>query len=283
MPVLDLIPDQRDAIASRKATCPFSGPAIRSGALPVHGTPGRPLASVSDVARLGDTGGGSLGSQVLTVFAVGNHGRVPDAAGRFDAPAPDGFFSLDFPGSQGAHPGDSRILLAHPARLESGRIDLDAFARLAARADDRGMLTIAAVGAFIAENVARDRASRRLAWRRVMPRLIDVVQEGTAALLSTLGIRPRKRDHARFLQELTSIAAEDNLVGSAGEFGLLFAFLARRPGAGSDDEIRLADVETMMVEGRLPEGWEAWPKHTIDWVEATGELVLAALRTRPEE
>ena len=39
----------------------------------------------------------------------------------------------------------------------------------------------------------------------------------------------------------------------------------------------------MMVEGRLPEGWEAWPKHTIDWVEATGELVLAALRARPEE
>ena len=193
MPVLDLTPDQRDAIASRKATCPFIGPAIRSGALPVHGTPVRPLASVSDVAQLGDTGGGSLGSQVLTVFAVGNHGRVPDAAGRFDAPAPDGFFSLDFPGSQGAHPGDSRILLADPARLESGRIDLDAFARLAARADDRGMLTIAAVGAFIAETVARDRASRRLARRRVLPRLFDVVQEGTAALLSTLGIRPRKR------------------------------------------------------------------------------------------
>lgn len=233
------------------------------------------------MARLGDTGGGALGSQVLSVFALGNHSRVPDAAGRFGTPAPEGFFSLDFPGSQGAHPGDSRILLEDPARLDSGRLSRAEFDRLAARADACGMLSVAAVGAFIAENIARDPDARKLAWRRVLPRLFDVLQEGSGALLRAIGIRQHKRDHVRFLQELTAIGAEDNLFGSAGEFGLLFAFLVRRPGH-EDDEIRLADVETMMVHGELPECWEDWPKHTVDWVEATGELALAALRAGPD-
>jgi hypothetical protein len=285
MPALDLTPEQRREIARKKATCPFMGSVVLSGALPVHGSIGRPLAAVQDVVDLGDGGGGGLGSLALRAFAIGNHSRIPDASGNFGEPAPEGFFSLDFPGSKGAHPGDSRILLADPNRFESGRLSSEEFARLAGMADDRGMLTIEAVGTFIAGNVQRDPRGRRLEWKRVLPRLFKVIGAAPEGLLSLIsGSRAAKRGHVEFLEELTALAPEDNLIGSAGEFGLLFALLANRPGAENDDEIPVAAVEAMFLRYELPEGWQDWPKRTRDWVEATGELVLAALRaTRRNE
>ena len=141
------------------------------------------------------------------------------------------------------------------------------------------MLTVEAAGTFIAENVQRDPQARRLEWKRVLPRLFKVIGAAPEGLLSLVsGSKAAKRGHVEFLEELTALAPEDNLIGSAGEFGLLFALFANRPGAESDDEIPLAAVEDMFLRYELPEGWQNWPKRTRDWVEATGELVLAGLR-----
>ena len=73
--------DQRDNIAAKKATCPFIGTAVATSALPVRNDPSKPLASIDDVRKLGNTGGGDLG-EVLKVFAQGNHAFMPGPTGR---------------------------------------------------------------------------------------------------------------------------------------------------------------------------------------------------------
>ena len=50
----------RHEVASKKATCPFAGTAVESGALQLLNAAKRPLAYVKDIVRLGDTGGGDL-------------------------------------------------------------------------------------------------------------------------------------------------------------------------------------------------------------------------------
>ena len=72
---------------------------------------------------------------------------------------------------------------------------------------------------------------------------------------------------------------ENNLVGSAGEFGLLFAFLANSPRTREvDDEPALSfdDVRVMFVEKRFPEGWESWKKTRRDWLRHTTGLLKSA-------
>ena len=85
--------------------------------------------------------------------------------------------------------------------------------------------------------------------------------------------------HTEMYEKLAKLAGENNLVGSAGEFGLLFAFLANKPGAGKVDgepAISVADVNAMFVEKRLPDGWETWKKRGLDWVSSTLELIISA-------
>jgi hypothetical protein len=81
MDALELGDAEREAIARRKIACPFLGPAVREGLLPVRGSADRPLAEVDDIAALGDAGGGDLGRRVLRTFATGNHRRVPGRRG----------------------------------------------------------------------------------------------------------------------------------------------------------------------------------------------------------
>ena len=85
--------------------------------------------------------------------------------------------------------------------------------------------------------------------------------------------------HREVEEKLTKLIGEDNLVGSAGEFGLLFAFLVNKPGAREvDDEpaVAVEDLKTMFVDKRLPDGWETWKKTRIDWVRNTTGLVISA-------
>src|SRR6478736_1350655 len=160
MEKLELTPEQRLGITRRKATCPFIGSAVADGDLPVFGSVERPLGRVADVVALGDSGGGDLGSHVLQLFAIGNHSRLPDLTGFFNGTVPEGFFSLDFPASSGAHPGDSGILIEDPMLFESGRLSMRDFERLSMLADAQGLLSVGAVGQFIADNVARDSRTR---------------------------------------------------------------------------------------------------------------------------
>ena len=85
--------------------------------------------------------------------------------------------------------------------------------------------------------------------------------------------------HRDVEEKLTKLLGEDNLVGSVGEFGLLFAFLANKPGAKQiDGEPALAvqDLEAMFLRKRLPEGWETWKKLRKDWVTNTTGLLISA-------
>lgn len=85
--------------------------------------------------------------------------------------------------------------------------------------------------------------------------------------------------HDETLEALTRLLGEDNLVGSAGEFGLLFALLANKPGArtvNGEPTIELADVKAMFIDKRFPAGWETWKKTSHDWVTNTTGLLVSA-------
>src|SRR4051812_45373661 len=81
---LALSAEVKDGIVKKKATCPFIGTAIATGNLPVRGNAQNPTASIDDVVKLGNTGGGDLGN-LLKLFAEGNHAFVKGASGQLDA------------------------------------------------------------------------------------------------------------------------------------------------------------------------------------------------------
>jgi hypothetical protein len=272
----------RSQIAETKATCPFIGSAVAAGILSVRQDASNPLASIDEVRRLGNTGGGDLGD-LLVLFAQGNHAFMKGADGQLDAPAPAGFFSLEFPGSQGSHPGHSGILQGDPRTPGSGRFSQADFDRLASRARE-GLLKRSEVGRFIAENMIKDPESKVFAAHVAGLLAADLgafVMTTGPALLARLSGPAEEAARASRLQEekLTKLLGEDNLVGSAGEFGLLFAFLANKPGARTLDgepAIFLSDVEAMFVKKRLPDAWETWKKSRLDWVTNTTGLLVSA-------
>jgi hypothetical protein len=204
-------------------------------------------------------------------------------SGELDDSVPNGSFSLEFPGSQGSHPGHSGILQGDPERLGSGRLSESDFARLTSRAKD-GWIKRSDVGCFIAENLFNDPKSK-------------VFGKNTAALLAsdfvkfveTAGLRLMSKlfgsdedasaAHRDMEEKLTKLLGEDNLVGSAGEFGLLFAFLVNKPGAkevGDEPAVAVEDLKVMFVDKHLPDGWQTWKKSRIDWVKNTTALLISA-------
>lgn len=291
--IKDLAPEQKEELARKKATCPFIGTAVWLGILPARNTLTKPLASIENVVTLGNSGGGDLG-EVLKVFAQGNHAFMPGAEGTLDQPAPAGLFSLDFPGSQGSHPGHSGILQGVPTILDSGRFSQPDFDRLTARAKD-GYVSRSEVGKFIAENLIKDPDSKVFGGRVAKLLATDLYEFVTGIgphLMEKL--RNRKNGSAdtaaerRLLVALTKTTGEDNLVGSAGEFGLLFAFLVRAPGArliDGEPALSVADLTAMFQEKKFPDGWERWPKTSHDWVVNTTGLMISAgkeyLRLKP--
>lgn len=262
--------EERNGIAERMATCPFVGTAVATGQLPVLISSENPLATIDEIARLGDLGGGDLGTRVLKLFARGNHSRWVVPAESVDSFVPSGMFSLQFGGSQGAHAGHSGILLGHPDEVGQGRLDQAQFDRLAGHADPDGRLSIDSIGDFIADNLKRDSNAQVLpAWQLI---------KDTARLLKefrdvVLGGDESERTEA--FEALTKLLGEDHLAGSAGEWGLLFAFLKNSPNS-DDGDIALSDVETMFVHKRFPAGWETWKKSALSWIKATLRLTKDA-------
>jgi hypothetical protein len=276
-----LNPETRIRVIETKITCPFLGSAANQAKLTILGEVDNPLARIEDVRKLGNTGGGDLGD-LLVLFAEGNHAFMRGGSGVvLDMPVPPGMFSLELPGSQGSHPGHSGILQGDPRKLDSGRLSVQDFDRLAALARG-GLIKRADVGRFIAENLKRDAASKVTGAG-----VAKLLFEDLGGLLGAAGgllIGLVQSDGAganlRKLEEkLTKLMGEDNLVGSSGEFGLLFAFLGRSPRAGAlDGELALsfADVRTMFLDKCLPEGWELWSKTRVDWVVHTASLIVSA-------
>jgi hypothetical protein len=276
----------RHDVAAKKATCPFAGTAVETGALQLLNAAKRPLAYVKDIVRLGDTGGGDLGSGVLQIFAKGNHAKMAGADdSKLDTPVPPGTFSLDFPGSQGSHPGHSGILQSDWRTVDSGRFSQSDFDRLLARAED-GHIKRSEVGKFIAENLAKDPTSKVFGTT-----VHTMLGRDLAAFAKTIGPALLEKLHnaatgdndseadTELFEALTKLTGEDNLVGSAGEFGLLFAFLAESPKTievDGEPALSVEDVSAMFKDHRFPEGWDQWKKTRHGWIVNTTELLQSA-------
>ena len=280
----ELSSDEKTLLVETKATCPFIGSVVAQGKLPVRNDAQDPLASIEDVRGLGNTGGGDLGD-LLVLFASGNHGLLRSDSGKLDKSVPNGLFSLEFPGSQGSHAGHSGILQSNPETPGSGRLSEADFARLTSRAKD-GWVKRSDVGCFIAENLIKDPKSRVFGKNTVAllgSDLVEFVESAGSALLSRLSGSSENATaaHRNTEQKLTKLLGEDDLVGSAGEFGLLFAFLENKPGAkdvGGEPAVAVQDLRAMFADKRLPEGWETWKKSRIDWVRNTSRLMISAAK-----
>jgi hypothetical protein len=271
--IVNLSNDEKALVVEKKATCPFIGAAVAQDQLPVRNDKQNPLASVEDVRELGNRGGGRLG-EVLMLFASGNHSRMRDNSGGLNAQVEEGLFSLEFPGSQGSHPGHSGILQGDPKVLDSGRLDMDNFARLVGRAEN-GLIKRSDVGRFIAENVFRDPNSRVVGADAFAELIRDFAGLVKDLLLTAVGLSTLRE----LQQKFTKLTGKDNLIGSAGEFGLLFAFFANKPGAEEVDgepTLTVDDLELMFVQKRLPAGWETWKKSRRDWGTNTTALMHTA-------
>jgi hypothetical protein len=279
--LLRLSPEVKDSIVKAKATCPFIGTAVATGDLPVRTNAQNPTASIDDVVKLGNLGGGDLGN-VLKVFAEGNHAFVKGPSGKLDQPAAPGLFSLEFPGSQGSHPGHSGILQGDPTKLGSGRFSQEDFDRLISRAKN-GYVKRSDIGKFIAENLRKDPNSK-VAGLKVAGLLARDLGHFVGSVGSALLDKLEKRvtGAARKAYEaLTKTLGEDNLIGSCGEFGLLMAFFANNPGAQKVDgepAISVADLTSMFKDKKFPEGCQTWKKTRADWVKNTTALLLEAGR-----
>jgi hypothetical protein len=275
---LTLEPVVRDRMVDTKVTCPFLGSVVHQELLPVSNAPGNPLAGIEDVRRLGNEGGGDLGD-LLVFFAAGNHAFMRGSSGlALDAPVPAGRFSLELPGSQGSHPGHSGILQGDPAVLASGRLSQPDFDRLASFASN-GLLKRSDVGRFIAQNLRKD-PNAKVAQADVAELLArDLAGVAQAVAAKVVSAISGNGGGGEVEQKLTKLLGEDNLVGSSGEFGLLFAFLSNDPATGQLDgepALSLDHVRGMFIAKELPPGWQSWKKSRADWVVHTTHLLLSA-------
>jgi hypothetical protein len=282
---LTLDPQTRDKLVETKVTCPFLGSLVHQDLLALRDAPDNPLAAIEEVRARGNQGGGDLGD-LLVFFATGNHAFMRGSSGlALDAAAPAGLFSLELPGSQGSHPGHSGILQGDPKVLASGRLSQADFDRLAAFAVN-GFLKRSDVGRFIAQNLRKD-PHAKVAQATVAELLaqdiagaVQAISAKVVSMISTAGTNSDRRD-GQVEQKLTKLLGEDNLVGSAGEFGLLFAFLSNDPATrqlGGEPALSLDHVKGMFIAKELPEGWESWKKSIVDWVVHTTALLVSAAR-----
>jgi hypothetical protein len=284
---VDLTTSDRENIVHKKATCPFVGTAVETLALKAINTASRPLAFIKDVIALGDTGKGDLGSGVLTIFAHGNHAMMKssDASTKLDQTVPSDTFSLDFPGSKGSHPGHSGILERDWRVVDSGAFDDAAFERLLSHADDSGHIPRSEIGIFIADNLHRDPDSK--VFGSAVTSLLHADKVAFALTVGPALVAKLKSggmgavEEEALFQSLTKLLGEDNLVGSAGEFGLLLSFLQHMPNTTVDENgepaISVDDVTVMFQHKKFPDGWENTPKKKHDWVVNTTALIVDAV------
>jgi hypothetical protein len=283
---LTLDPQTRDRMVEMKVTCPFLGSLVHQDLLAVREAPDNPLAAIDDVRLRGNEGASDLGD-LLVFFAEGNHAFMRGSSGlALDAPVPAGLFSLELPGSQGSHPGHSGILQGDPKTLASGRLRQADFDRLAAFATD-GFLKRSEVGRFIAQNLRRD-PNAKVAQATVAELLahdlagaVAAISAKVVSMISAIGTGTNRSSNGAVEQKLTRLLGEDNLVGSSGEFGLLFAFLSNAPATkqlNGEPALSLDHVRAMFISKELPEGWKTWKKSRVDWVVHTTALLVSAAK-----
>jgi hypothetical protein len=267
-----LTPAQRDTLVHKAATCPFMRTAVNQHAVTVGGTLGQPLGSVADVVALGNAGGGDLGV-VLKFFASINHNVVVGPNGATTTPVPAGTFGLWFPGSHGAHPGHSAILMGDPVDVSSGRLSTDRLANLIANystvySDGKHYISREQIGAFIAMNVANDPKSRGFNLA------------GATALtgqIATLAERAVTGDPNLLDDVLHLFVTSDDLINSSGEFALLFTRFADGADASGAPLVSTDVINSLFRDGVFPAGWDQKPAKALGWVSNTLAIAKSAI------
>jgi hypothetical protein len=269
---LDLTDEQRDTIINQGATCPFNRTAVKQGAITVGGTPEHPLGSTLDAIALGNAGGGDLG-RVMKFFIEINHNVVVGADGATTVPVPANTFSLWFPGSHGAHPGHSGILMGDPSNTRSGRLNIDRLADFESNystpyPDGKNYISLDQMGQFIAKNVAADPNSRgfNLAGATALARNIVSL---TARALSG---DPNLVDDFLHL-----FVTADDMFDSSGEFALLFARFSDNVDANGDPLVSTDVVQSLFVDGQFPPGWDQKPAWAMDWIKDSLKIAKSAV------
>ena len=272
-------------VVQKKTTCPFIGTGVATGALPVRNSADKPLGSIDDIVKLGNTGKGSDLGNLLKLFAEGNHAFMPGMSGKLDLPVPAGTLSLDFPGSQGSHAGHSGILEGAPKTPNSGRFSDKDFDRLMSFAKD-GHISRSDLGRFIAGNVAADPNAKAPSLKTALSLAKDVgslAGQVASSLKDKATGKSNPEADRKVYEKLTKTLGEDNLIGSAGEYGLMAAFLANSPkttqvrhGLGKEPAYSVDDLKAMFKDKQFPVGWETWKKPSAAWAVSTGAIALAA-------
>jgi hypothetical protein len=292
---LDLTPAQRQNMATKIGVCPFVGPKIAQGDLPLYGSKDNPLIKIEDVVRA--AGPGTLGEHVLQVFAEGNQTKMVGSPGKLDAECPAGFMSAHLLGSKGSHGANSGIL--HDPldrRLGAGRRSREDFEWLRSFANADGKLDVEgmgkAIGARMHEYAPLDETVT-VAGRAVFSAMgVDVVNvighsipaiaESAENAIRHLFRREGESDeHREFIRSLTSLTGENTLIGSAGEWALLFAGWANAPGVRQPDgsvQLDFKQIEPQFFEGRTPEAFANSEKSAIEWAKLTAQITLHAFK-----
>lgn len=272
VPELKLTATQRDTMVKKAATCPFMHTAVKSGQVRIRGSLDQPLGDTGDVVHLGNAGGGDLG-KVLAFFAHTNHNRMVGPNGVTDTPVPDNTFGIWFPGSQGAHPGHSGILMGDPADVKSGAFSPDRLARLTSDyatlyPDGKRYISREQLGAFIADNVANDPDSRGFN--------LDGIKSVSSQLVD-LATRAAANDPNVLQDALHLLVTSNDLVNSSGEFALLITRFADGTDAAGHPIISTAAVESLFRDGVFPPGWDQHPALAADWVWNTISIAKSAI------
>ncbi|SET51374.1 hypothetical protein SAMN05216326_1324 [Nitrosomonas marina] len=132
------------------------------------------------------------------------------------------------------------------------------------------------MAAFIAENLARDPDSKvdsKEAAKLVLQDISDLhtqggdfIKEKIKSFFTNEYSTEQSDQKGEFAEALTKVAGENNLVVSAGEFGLLFAFFANKPDAKTIDSqpvLSVADLTLMFKDKKTSAGLGCLGKNKI--------------------
>jgi hypothetical protein len=268
LPELQVTDTQRATLVTKGATCPFMRAAVALKQIRLHGTVEQPLANTADVVRLGNAGGGDLG-KVLAFFAKINHNKIVGPGGKTTKAVPAGTFSVWFPGSNGAHPGHSGILMGNPGDVGAGRFAPERLARLTTELstlypDGKRYISREQIGVWIAQNVEADPDSRGFNW--------DGIRSLSTQVAQLLARAVTGGDGTLLEDTLHLLVTNNDLVNSCGEFALLFTRFADGRDADGDPLVSTDAIDAMFRRGVFPAGWDQRPAKAIDWV--TNTLVI---------
>jgi len=274
VPELQLTTSQRDTLVHKGATCPFMRTAVNDKRVRIRGAIDKPLGDTGDVIHLGNAGGGDLG-KVLEFFAHINHNRLNGPGGLTETPVPDNTFGIWFPGSQGAHPGHSGILMGDPGDATSGRFTAERLTRLTSDystlyPDGKRYISREQIGAFIADNVGNDPTSRGF----------DLAgMQALSTQLADLARRAAENDPNLLKDVLHLLVTGNDLVNSSGELSLLFTRFADGTDVSGHPVISTGAVESLFRDGVFPAGWDQHPARATDWVWNTLAIARSAILT----